>query len=91
MSVNLYASREGALYQSYDNYAGASGFYDPSQDAAQQPDSSDPAQVQARFLACDAQRFPRACAGIHGRDACLRRGGVRCGACGPAPDVRWEL
>ena len=29
---SIYASREGALYQSYDNYAGASGFYDPAQD-----------------------------------------------------------
>jgi hypothetical protein len=54
MSVNLYASREGALYQSYDNYAGAAGFYDPSQDAGQQPGSSDPAP-QASFLACDAK------------------------------------
>eukprot|EP00286_Rhodomonas_abbreviata_P018924 CAMPEP_0181307122 /NCGR_PEP_ID=MMETSP1101-20121128/10692_1 /TAXON_ID=46948 /ORGANISM="Rhodomonas abbreviata, Strain Caron Lab Isolate" /LENGTH=247 /DNA_ID=CAMNT_0023413279 /DNA_START=81 /DNA_END=821 /DNA_ORIENTATION=- len=27
--MSLYASREGALYQSYDNYAGAQGFYDP--------------------------------------------------------------
>jgi hypothetical protein len=30
----LYASREGALYQSYDNYAGGMGFYDPPQDVA---------------------------------------------------------
>jgi len=27
--MSLYASREGALYQSYDNYAGAEGFYEP--------------------------------------------------------------
>ena len=28
-NTNLYASRDGALYQSYDNYAGAQGFFDP--------------------------------------------------------------
>ena len=35
-NTNLYASREGMLYQSYDNYAGAAGFYDPSQEQQQQ-------------------------------------------------------
>jgi hypothetical protein len=29
--MSLYASREGALYQSYDNYAGAQGFYEPQE------------------------------------------------------------
>ena len=49
-NVNLYASREGALYQSYDNYAGAAGFYDPYQEVAQQP-VSDP-QMQASVFVC---------------------------------------
>lgn len=31
---SLYASREGALYQSYDNFAGGAGLYDPSQNAS---------------------------------------------------------
>lgn len=33
--MSLYASREGALYQSYDNYAGTQGFYEP-QDGQQE-------------------------------------------------------
>jgi hypothetical protein len=38
--MSLYASREGALYQSYDNYAGAQGFYEPQE-------VSDQLQVQS--------------------------------------------
>eukprot|EP00961_Rhodomonas_salina_P141033 1898373-Rhodomonas_salina.1 len=35
--MSLYASREGALYQSYDNYAGAQGFYEPEQQGGGMP------------------------------------------------------
>ena len=35
-NTNIYASREGMLYKSYDNYAGAAGFYEPAQETQQQ-------------------------------------------------------
>jgi hypothetical protein len=50
-NVNLYASREGALYQSYDNFAGVQGFYDPTQEAPAQPASSGNAAIMASSLA----------------------------------------
>jgi hypothetical protein len=50
-NVNLYASREGALYQSYDNFAGVQGFYDPSQEAPAQPVSTGTAAMMASSLA----------------------------------------
>lgn len=50
-NVNLYASREGALYQSYDNFAGVQGFYDPSQEAPAQPSSTGNAAMMASSLA----------------------------------------
>ena len=40
-TMSLYASREGALYQSYDNYAGAQGFYEP-QEVSDQPQVQSP-------------------------------------------------
>lgn len=29
--MSLYASRDGALYQSYDDFAGSQGFYDSAE------------------------------------------------------------
>ena len=87
-NVNLYASREGALYQSYDNYAGAAGFYDPYQEVAQQP-VSDPQMQASVFVcaagicACVATEDPRLW--IRERRARPRRDGVQRGR------ARWQI
>mmetsp|Transcript_57287 Transcript_57287/g.134504 ORF Transcript_57287/g.134504 Transcript_57287/m.134504 type:complete len:419 (+) Transcript_57287:129-1385(+) len=53
--MSLYASREGALYQSYDNYAGAQGFYEPEQQGGGMPQP--PAGLQTTGMEQYAQQF----------------------------------